>query len=222
MVETVSDMDCMHNQLSEDLLAFQEYTLKEERNRMSSEMHDTVGHTLTKAILQIEAAKALMLVDREAAFYKIEAASEQARQSLDELRMAVRKLKTSNQTKTLKERLERLADSTYHSTDMQVILQYEEMGSLTDYQEKVVFNAVMEAVTNSMKHSDCTMVKISCVRQGLECVVTVHDNGCGCDTMEPGFGLSNIKNHIIEIGGSMMVQSRTGDGFRITLRFPLN
>ena len=45
-----------------------EYTFKlEERNRISQEIHDKIGHSMTGALIQMEAAKRLLEIDKEKA-----------------------------------------------------------------------------------------------------------------------------------------------------------
>ena len=68
----------------------------EERNRIAAEMHDTVGHTLTAAVLTLEAAEGL--VSETNAAQKLRQGIEQVRRGLSELRASVKIVRAGNET----------------------------------------------------------------------------------------------------------------------------
>lgn len=220
MIQRNDAISRVNKELESKNKLIEEITLLEERNRMSGEMHDTVGHTITKAIVQIEAAKALVKVDQEQAFLKMEAASYQAKQSLDELRSTVRKLKRKDEGRNLKQRLDHLIGNTITSTGIEVDFNYQPLVPLNPEQEQIIFNAVMESLTNAIKYSACTRVTITIKCDGSNCLVKVTDNGIGCDNIEPGFGITNINNHVRKMGGSMKVGSVNGEGFFVDISIP--
>ena len=62
------DMQRLTKSLNEnkEYIRQSEYTFKlEERNRLSQEIHDKIGHSMTGALIQMEAAKRLMGIDKE-------------------------------------------------------------------------------------------------------------------------------------------------------------
>jgi len=62
------DMQRLTKSLNEnkEYIRQSEYTFKlEERNRLSQEIHDKIGHSMTGALIQMEAAKRLMAIDKE-------------------------------------------------------------------------------------------------------------------------------------------------------------
>lgn len=80
--------------MRETAQAMAEASVLEERNRIAFEIHNTVGHTLTACIAQMEAAKMLMsrgLADQ--AIPKLDTARELVSKGLSELRESVRMLK---------------------------------------------------------------------------------------------------------------------------------
>ena len=66
----------------------------EERNRIAAEMHDTVGHTLTAAVLTLEAAEGL--VSEPQAAQKLHQGKELVRRGLSELRASVKVVRAVN------------------------------------------------------------------------------------------------------------------------------
>ncbi|MDG0814194.1 ATP-binding protein [Cohnella rhizosphaerae] len=73
--------------------ALAEVSVLEERNRIAHDMHDLVGHSLTAAIVQIEAAKKLADRDLPRSVERMNAAGEMIRKGLNDVRRTVRMLK---------------------------------------------------------------------------------------------------------------------------------
>jgi len=80
------------NEQSEQLKAL---AIVEERNRMAAEMHDTVGHTLTAAVLTLDAAESL--ISEPQAAQKLKQGKEQVRRGLSELRASVRVVRSERE-----------------------------------------------------------------------------------------------------------------------------
>jgi two-component system, NarL family, sensor histidine kinase UhpB len=96
--------------------------------------------------------------------------------------------------------------------------------SLTSYR------LIQESLTNVYKHAGARHVAIV-VEQARsqpgpadepELRVEVADDGCGMQTTAPGsgFGLSGMRERVESAGGSFLVQSAPGAGFRVVARFP--
>ncbi|ABR47741.1 two-component sensor histidine kinase [Alkaliphilus metalliredigens QYMF] len=65
LAETMKELEYKNNKLKETSKALEEVALIKERNRIAHEIHDTVGHTLTTVLIEMEACKRLIDVDRE-------------------------------------------------------------------------------------------------------------------------------------------------------------
>jgi signal transduction histidine kinase len=78
--------------------AMAEALMLEERHRVTGTIHDAVGHTLSAAIIQLEAARRLLPLDRPQAEDKLAASQELARQGLEEIRKSVRLLREAPAT----------------------------------------------------------------------------------------------------------------------------
>jgi len=82
-----------HQQLQEYAARIEELVVVEERNRLAREMHDTLGHRLTVAAVQLEGAQRLILKDPERAAGMVGTVREQVREALSELRRTVATLR---------------------------------------------------------------------------------------------------------------------------------
>lgn len=67
----------------------EERSVKSERERITRELHDTVGYTFTNLIMLTEAAKAVVRVDLECLARKLDDAWELARQGMEETRCSL-------------------------------------------------------------------------------------------------------------------------------------
>jgi len=73
----------------------EQLAISRERNRVARELHDTLAHTLTGIIVQLEATKAYWEVDHQTAGTMIQTALDSARAGLQETRRALRALRAS-------------------------------------------------------------------------------------------------------------------------------
>jgi two-component system, NarL family, sensor histidine kinase DevS len=92
--------------------------------------------------------------------------------------------------------------------------------------ETTVYRLVQEALTNVVKHSSATKVRVSVALEERSVVVAVADNGVGFDPKmnTVGFGLAGIRERIYLAGGTFDLQSdATGTVLRAALaaRAPL-
>lgn len=97
VAERTQELEQTHAQLVESLRVNADYLAEvsalEERNRIAQEIHDIVGHTLTTAIIQMEAGSRFLAVDPAQAARRMETSQELVRKGLDDIRGSVRMLK---------------------------------------------------------------------------------------------------------------------------------
>jgi signal transduction histidine kinase len=86
-----------------------------------------------------------------------------------------------------------------------------------------VFLAVKEALTNVARHSGATEVQLRIIVAEKSGTIVTEDNGKGfadAPTASGADGLRNMKHRMIEIGGQCSIESRPGNGTRVTFEFP--
>ena len=92
-----------------------------------------------------------------------------------------------------------------------------------------LFKSAKELLINVVKHSKATNVSVSLAREHNNVMLCVEDNGCGFDhdsqrtkqgNKMPGFGLFNIHEQLVYLGGNFSVQSNSGVGSKIVLMVP--
>ncbi len=89
-----------------------------------------------------------------------------------------------------------------------------------------VFRIVQEALGNSAKHARAKQVKVALEVADDRLEVEIHDDGRGFEDPDPdtdreGLGLSGMLDRAAHAGGTLRVDSRPGEGTRVTLSVPI-
>ena len=93
----------------------------------------------------------------------------------------------------------------------------------------LLFRALQELLVNIVKHAQAQNVRITIGGDGCHARIKVEDDGIGFDTSEPathvsepkGFGLFSIRKRFRNMGGHFQIDSKPGNGTRVTLLAPL-
>jgi signal transduction histidine kinase len=95
-------------------------------------------------------------------------------------------------------------------------------GRLPGRVEVTAYYVVSEALTNTAKHANASAVHISV--EALDGVVrlSVRDNGIGGADPTRGSGLVGLKDRVEATGGTLIVQSRPGEGTRLLVELPVD
>ncbi len=81
--------------------------------------------------------------------------------------------------------------------------------------EVIMYRVVCELITNSLKHSGCSEIRLSLSVAGDTLEMQYSDNGCGFDPqamMDCGMGLSNINSRVSSLNGTFDIRSSKGRG----------
>ena len=87
--------------------------------------------------------------------------------------------------------------------------------------EVIMYRVVCELVTNSLKHSGCSEIRLSLSASGDLLELQYTDNGRGFNPqamMDCGMGLSNINSRINSLNGEFDIRSSKGKGMTATVK----
>ncbi|OPH49664.1 hypothetical protein BC351_36735 [Paenibacillus ferrarius] len=214
----------LNESLIQEARTREEMAALKERTRIAEEVHDTVGHTLTTAIVALEGAQLLFDRQPEESLRKIRIAREQLKQGLGNIRQVVKTLKAKDGTVGdlgLKEGIQKILNDTEKQTGVQFIFHYEALTPLISLQEYVMINFIKESITNALKHGQASAIEISVFEQQDTIHIRVKDNGSGSDSFLYGFGLKSMEERIEAIGGQLHVQSEPMKGFVLHVQMPV-
>lgn len=205
-------MEQMNHQLIEKQNAqIYNATLKE-RNRIAREIHDNVGHMITRSILQVGAIGVINTDEKlKAPIADLKSTLDTA---MDSMRKSVHDL--YDESVDLRQALAKLkpTDSAFAFS-----LEYD---CEDDVQRdvKYAFIAIAkEAVNNAVKHSNGDEIRIIVREHPAFYQLEIMDNGTSVDERSlsgetgDGIGIKNIKERVAAIGGTMRIKA--DDGFRI-------
>jgi signal transduction histidine kinase len=99
-----------------------------------------------------------------------------------------------------------------------VALTAEIVTRLTDSVEVAAYYVVAEALTNTAKYADASVVTIAAVSQEGRLDLTISDDGKGGADAESGSGLIGLQDRVAAVGGTLTISSPVGGGTTITVR----
>lgn len=214
------EKDVLYNDLRAAYERVEGMAALKERNKIAREIHDTVGHTLTTVLVEIEAGKRLIQKDGELALTKLNLAQSQVRKGLNEIRSSVRMLEKGEDILNFQADLASIIAETEKHSEVAIQAQIDEDIKLTRPQEKVILSALLEGLANGIRHGKSTAFLVKLLRNDQRVIFSLEDNGMGAHLVTPGFGLRAMKERISELEGTLEISSRIGEGFALTISLP--
>lgn len=207
--------------LKETSEELEEMTILKERNKIAREIHDTVGHTLTTVLLEMEAGERLVKVDPDLAAEKIRLAKGQIRKGLADIRESVGTLQSGGEILDFIPSIKLLINETTRHGGIFINHEISNFPQLTTQQEKAVYRALQEGLTNGIKHGKSTafVFKLKCENDNI--IFFLQDNGEGTDKIVQGFGLTAMEQRVKEAGGIMSINAKYGEGCSINISIPV-
>jgi two-component system sensor histidine kinase DesK len=184
-----------------------------ERERISRDLHDLLGHTLTLVAVKAELAAKLVSRDAQAAEREMQSVAAAAREALSEVRTAVVGMNGAS----LGAELER-ARLALAAADIEAEISSAETGGYPG-QEAVLAMALREAVTNVIRHASARRCQIRLEPSPAALALSIVDDGRGGDLAE-GSGLKGMRTRLAAIGGDLDIVSDKR-GTRLVATAPL-
>ena len=200
----------------------------EERHRVAAEMHDGLGQTLSYLGLMTDQVVEFLGEGRDAsALERLHKTRETIGQATHEVRRAINSLmEEPPSARDLQARLRELADEFTSTHNLRVTWQTDGE-SAPDCKPQVaeqVVNVTREALNNIVRHAGAHQVSVRMGKRDVHYFVTIEDDGRGFDTSQPEpsghFGLQIMQARAAHISGQVSIDSKTGNGTRVTLTWP--
>lgn len=189
-----------------------------ERRRVAQELHDEIGQNLTAAVLELNRVRegGVELVDA------LDDAQALARESLETLSAITARLRPATfDDLGLASALHSLAADSERRTGVEVETAVEgSLSGLDPDAELVLFRVAQEAVTNALRHADCSRVRIGLRRDDGMVVLRVEDDGAGVGDASSGAGIRGMRERAAMIGGRLAIGDVQTGGTAVELRVP--
>jgi signal transduction histidine kinase len=191
-----------------------------ERRRLERDIHDGAQQHLVALAVNLRLAETVAAKSPERAVRVLEAQAEAAREAIDTL---------TQLSRGIYPRL--LADdgvvpalrSALAISPIPVQVEAEDMPRLPTTIEAALYFCCMEAVQNAAKHSHAGSVTVTLAVRDGAVALTVDDDGDGFEagSIEPGAGLTNMRDRIDAAGGQLTMTSSPGVGTHVDVTIPV-
>jgi signal transduction histidine kinase len=184
-----------------------------ERVRIARDLHDLVGHQLTALALELEVATHQPAAPADE---HVRRARSIAKQLLASVREAVGDLRVRRI-----ELRDALAAAVAGLPRPHVHLDVDEHLEVDDDTAIALVRCVQEIVTNALRHADASNLTIVIDRRADGRIhLEATDDGRGTHTVEPGNGLTGMRERIETLDGAIRFSTDPGRGFRIDAEVP--
>ena len=202
-------------------------TEDKERSRISKELHDSVGQTLSAISLHLNAMAKMQALSEEDKL-KLKEVEDLVKEAIGESRSvshnlmppALTDLGFSYAIENILEKLEGVSSIEYsfhtNSSDRQVPKEV----------EFALFRIAQESINNIIKYSEATKATIQYLVYEDEILMSVEDNGQGFDMNKVeknhNFGLNSMRNRALSLGGEITIDTSPGKGTSVHVQVPFN
>ncbi|WP_320778513.1 HAMP domain-containing sensor histidine kinase [Streptomyces sp. CRN 30] len=191
-----------------------------ERRRIAQELHDEVGQSMTAILLVLKrAADEAPEPMRE----ELQQAQEITRESLDEVRRLVRRLRPGVLDDLgLTSALASLTHDFATHTGLRVRRRCDSgLPALDPETELVLYRVAQESLTNVARHADAERVDVSLRDGGGAVLLDIVDDGRGMESVSEGAGIRGMRERALLLGAALDITSAPGAGTRIRLTAPV-
>lgn len=201
------------------------------RRKLARELHD--GPTQDVAAIAMRLNFARLLVERDAgrARAELERLEDLAHRTVREIRHMLFALRPIIlETEGLVAALNQCAKNVLETDSLPVQVEADGYEDCLDLDRAgQVFAILEEAITNAKKHGQASAVTVRLRAKDDIVVAEVIDDGLGFDLKDVetnygsrgSYGLLNLKERADQIGGTLKIESRPGQGTRVTLLVPI-
>ena len=205
----------------------------QERERISLSIHNAVGHTMSAAIMSLDATKTLYEIDPVLAKEKLLIARDCASQGLEFVRHAVRIIDNDDETINCSDVVSALVAHIEHYNSISEVeinhnlSNFDHSALIPRIHGEFFFNTLLELLSNS-RHGDATICNVTFCLDNTHIRMSVSDNGTAFSgllekekskRLENGFGLKKIEKHVMRFGGVFNISGK--DGFTVDISIPI-
>ncbi|ANN33047.1 histidine kinase [Bacillus thuringiensis serovar coreanensis] len=194
-------------------------TLAEERNRLSSELHDTVGHAYTSIIMGMETLRTELAT--EMGIQRLDSLLEMGRKSIEDVRGYLHQMDSPCQSPSLIQSLQNLGAEFQEHAQVNVSFRaYGEEYELSRQAKIAFIRCLQESLTNAVRHGQGTEIIVSLQFEQQYTRLEVQDNGKGNVEWQEGFGMNAMKERALNLQGQLSVYTKPEEGMLVTCTIP--
>ncbi|MFZ4450883.1 sensor histidine kinase [Salibacterium aidingense] len=210
-----------YERLYDSMQELEEKTLIQERIRISQEIHDTIGHTLTTSLISVQTVKQLLTKGYyDKAGNQLEHSRDHIRESIEKVRHASHTLYEQQSFIDLKQSLIALLEDTKTQTHITVKKSIEDLPPLSKMAELTLYRALQEGITNGLRHGKSTCFSYHLYVKDDILHAHLIDNGHLPQDFNLGFGLSSLRQRLRFLEGKLHISQAETGGCHLHVSFP--
>jgi NarL family two-component system sensor histidine kinase LiaS len=201
--------------------------IERERTRLARELHDSVSQQLFAASMMMSAINETKRQsennnDREAKQLKM--VEEMIHQSQLEMRALLLHLRpVALKNKSLQEGIEELLIELSQKVTMDIKWKLEAF-PLDKGVEDHLFRILQESLSNTLRHAKASKLEVLMVKRDDLVILRIVDDGVGFEVGETkagSYGMQNMHERAVEVGGTLKVVSVKNKGTRLEVKVPV-
>ncbi len=215
------------NQIKRRKTLEQQMAIQSEQNRISADLHDDIGSTLSSISVYSELANKYFSLAPDKSKDMIGKISILSTELMNRIEDIIWSLKPKSDIRfNFKNKLNDLASDLLVTRQIPFDLEMDDDIEALLNEPKLRKNVLLilkEAMHNISKHSEATQVYISLKHVGKNINITVIDNGKGFDSyqIKGGYGLNNMKKRADDIRATFIIKTNISSGTTINCNIPI-
>ena len=205
-------------------------SIMEERTRLANELHDSLAQSLASLKFQVRVLDETLHSGKEAALWQeLERIENSLDEAYTELRELIAHFRAPVDKRGLIPAIQQAVERFRRNSGISAYLQLEWDGAQLPAEVEIqVLRIVQEALANIRKHSEANTVRVlmRAGHNGDDYMVLIEDDGVGFQEQVPAggpgehLGLKILQERATRIGGTLKIETETGEGTRVILCFP--
>ena len=185
-----------------------------ERLKLSRELHDVAGHSLTALKLNLaRLARDPALAARE----ELQVSSALADDLLGQIRQVVGTLRAHDGF-DLRAALEALAQPI---PGVKIVIDIEDHLRVDDIEQaETLLRCAQEAITNALRHGRATGIVVALRRIDGALTLSIANDGLAPARIDPGNGLTGMRERLDAVGGTLEIATTPPRGLQVIARIP--
>ncbi|MBF8780627.1 PAS domain-containing sensor histidine kinase [Pseudomonas fulva] len=208
-----------------ELSAHLESVREEEKARIAREVHDELGQMLTVLKLEVSMCELAYAGLDPGLHERLGSMKRLIAQLFQLVRDVATALRPPILDAGIASAIEWQARQFEARTQIPCLVQVpDNLPALSDAKATGLFRILQEALTNVMRHARAHTVQIELARRDGLLRMTVIDDGVGFSATQArptSFGLVGVRERVLMLGGSMLLESEPGEGTSLSVAIPL-
>lgn len=222
--ESQAALQRAHRQLQDTASRQHELAVLEERQRLARDMHDSVAHSLTALLVQIQAGRRLLAAEPDRATETFAGCETLAREALQDTRRAVRALHPAGlEQQNEASALRRLGSDFGMATGMVVEVTVDAAAASLPAEPRrleQLYRIFQEALTNAHRHGQASHVRADLTAANDQLHLSIQNDGQPPASIDPGVGLRSMQERAQAVGGAVQFEPAPR-GLTIRVTVPL-